>query len=296
MAPSRTLYSAQTLDIKINDVGNYLNLPVQSAACEMTRPTEDIMALGKLGNVTRVQKEPTTTKVDLRMFLPLPTASGVGTTYTLSGLDFNNLVNGAKSGIFTALRLGNIGTNTAGFDASGVLTSLSLEGSIGNFVELAMSFNALGEAVMGNPQTSTVGTDLNTTFTSYRPITTDLVLVGSGVAALCAQSARFSYDIPMEQLACLGGEITGTIKALTGDYLYVAKPPFKASMTFEGTAAQPNNSGIVTFGHVIVKIPNSTLSSQSVNQAVGSAGATYSFTVEGVEAEFLDNFAWVSDL
>ena len=116
------------------------------------------------------------------------------------------------------------------------------------------------------------------------------------------KSAKFSFEMPIETIAHLGGEITKTNAQLTvGANLdkvrLIAKAPYKASLSFDGTSvkarADVNNRGgdlpMITFGNLPFTIQNGALKSFSINQSPGEIGAAYSASYEGTHVSQLSS-------
>ncbi len=264
--PARTLYVSQkaTIDGKV--------YPVQSAQCEVTTPQDDVFAFGILGSAGRFQKDPTTCKADVKIYL---TTSGV-TGNWLDATEISRLTGNSLAGTLSSIIL-----EPNGFEMSGILTSLGFDASNGQFVSVDMSFVGVGNPVF-NEAGTTIQSDAHPTpgITTVSPVTSDLVEVDGA----CVNSAKFNLDIPTEVISCLGGAITGAQLDLTGFHVQLGKPPFKATMTVEGTAA--GSVSKVDFGDLRVQINNGKVISSSINQAVGNVGANYSFTLEGLDATF----------
>jgi len=273
--PARTLYSSQ---LAIIDGRTY---PVQSASCETTIPIEDISILGKLGSAGRFQKEVATCKSDIKIFL----TSGSGKSHTLTAAHINDWTGKAMEG-----KVSDIRVEPNGFALSGILASLNIDASKGNFVMVDMSFVGVGEPTyeavplkVGGGQYTGSGTPL----TTVTPIINQISLTATdGNFNTCPSSAKFSFDMPNEVISCINSVISGTQDAVSGTNVQVAKPPFKGTITVEGTSAE-QASGI-QFGHLKCTIRDSALISRSFNQAAGEVGATYNFTSEGVDVVFTD--------
>lgn len=269
MAVTRVLYVGQ--NAKIGGV----EYPIQSASCETTLPQEDVFAFGVLGSAGRFQKEPSTVKADLKLFLSLGTGAGADVGHF--GADvISDLTGKAFAGTLTPITV-----SPNGFTMSGILTSLSVDATNGQFVTIDASFEGIGDPYFAPAPETNVTTAAGTALTiPLQPVTSDYVQV----AGACVNSAKFSLEIPTERLSCLGGVLTGAQELLTGDHLFVGKPPLKATMVVEGTSATAVDT--VDFGGLRVKINDGKTISKSFNQAVGEAGANYSFTVESLDASF----------
>jgi hypothetical protein len=267
--PARVLYASQTATI---DGTTY---PIQSMSLDITNPIDDVLVFGQLGSAARAQKEVSKTKITVKTIL----ASGGANAITYSGLAA--LTGKAISGTYSTIVL----SGPAGFTGSGIISNIAIDASMGNFVTCDLSFEGAGQAYVGTAPGSIISTPTATTI-SVSPVTSNYVAAGySSANAACVSSAKFSLDIPNEMVTCLGSEITGDQTAVFAGIKMVAKPPFKATITVEGTAA--SQADTIDFGPLYVKLStNAKVISQSYNQAVGTVGATYNFTMEDVICTF----------
>jgi hypothetical protein len=310
MALTRSLYSTQYCKIQLREdtdkvyqsgvdayYGGYLNngsgaetslvfsgLPVQTASIERTVPTEDILVLGRLGSVGRQQKEVETYSINVKLFWASTAGAKLdaGAISALTG----NALNGTRS---------KISVEPNGFTGFGILTKFSLDGSVGNFITSDLTFEGFG-----TPEVTKVANAGNTegggVANSVTVWTSENVILGTNSGSNInptetINSAKFSLDIPTETLSRIGAQITGstTLDRLTGNYLHVAKPPFKSSISYEGQLVTGDHkSDPITFGHIKVTPVNFNITSQSYNQNAGDVGATMSFSSEGVTATFAD--------
>ena len=286
MALTRSLYSTQYLKLRLTEgTGSYITgLPVQTASIERTVPTEDILVLGRLSSVGRQQKDVETYKMDVKLFW----ASTAGAQLTSSDISTltGNALNGTRSEVVV---------EPNGFTGFGILTKFSLDGSVGNFITSDLTFEGFGTPVIStvaNPANAEGGGVAN----SVTVWTSENVILGTNSGSNInptetINSAKFSLDIPTETLSRIGAQITGstTLDRLTGNYLHVAKPPFKSSISYEGQLVTGDHkSETITFGHIKVTPVNFNITSQSYNQNAGDVGATMSFSSEGVTATFAD--------
>jgi hypothetical protein len=270
--PARTLYSSQiaTIDGK--------QFPVQSASCETTIPVEDIVILGKLGSAGRFQKEVATCKSDIKIFL----ASGTGNAHTLTASIINTLTGNSMAGTVSDIRV-----VPNGFGMSGILSSLSIDASKGNFVMVDMSFVGVGEPAYDAVPTTIGGGQHASALAAVTPIINQISLTTpDGSFDTCPRSAKFSFDMPNEVISCINSVISGAQSLVTGTNVQVAKPPFKGTIAIEGTSAEQANA--VQFGHLKCQINDAKLVSRNFNQGAGEVGATYNFNSEGVDVTFSD--------
>ncbi len=277
--PARTLYAAQQAKITPY-AGGTKQFPVQSASCELTIPVDDILILGKLGSAGRFQKEVATCKADLKIFMGTDNA------------DANTVLGSFLGGLTGEALAGNVSTVEVapdGFAMSGIVSSIGLELSKGNFGMVDLSFVGVGEPNFAASPTSIGGAGTQpASAVAVVPLTTGAFIYamnGTGKINACPNSIKFSLDIPNEVISCVGGRVSGTQLEVAADNVQVAKPPFKGTLTVEGTSAAGSKK--VVFGEanacITVTMNDATIISQSFNQAAGEVGATYNFTVEGTD-------------
>jgi hypothetical protein len=282
--PARVLYAGQ--EVKVVTFGGLTRyLPVQSASCEVTRPIEDILSFGKLGSLGRVQNNVSTCKADIKSYL-------ANTTGTGSAASRQNLVNSefiqGLTGEALAGSISVISVSPNGFFMSGILANFGVDISNGAFGTADFSFVGVGEPSFAAAPVSSAFTEQATMPTAFSPVVSTNV-TGQTVSG-CANSFKFSLDIPNEVISCLGGLTSGTQPQVASSYLQVAKPPFKTSISVEGTAVDLPNNAANTFvvGKMGISLPAAQVTSRSFNNAVGQVGATYNYTLEDVTAIFVD--------
>lgn len=289
--PARTLYVGQTVAIYTNGgsgVGAQRLLPVQSASCEVNRPIEDILSFGRLGSLGRVQTAVSTCKSDIKTYIPFTTGTGgpVGDPSRVNLVDslfIQQLTGEALNGLPATIQV-----FPNGFTMSGILTNIGVEIANGSFATSSMSFAGVGEPFFDQPGTGASFTQSPFMPASFTPVVSSFV--SGAINTGCATSFKFSLDIPNETVSCLGGKVTGTQVQVAPNFLMVAKPPFKASITLEGTAVAPDATGsaLFTVGRLTMQLPAGQVTSRSFNNAVGNVGATYNYTIEDVSALFSD--------
>lgn len=287
---TRTLYAGQK--VRISPVtGNSLSLdiylPVSQANCEVSRPIEFMTSFGHIGNVAAAQNNFTTCKSSVKTYL---TATGGLTAANIAYLTGN-----AIAGTYTTIEV-----TPNGFIMSGILSSLGIEGSVGDFATADLSFNGLGEPNIYTGSASTsVPADQSQMPTAITPVV-GTQITGGATGAGCANSFKFSLDIPNEPLACLGDQITGTQTQITNSVL-VAKFPLKTSITLEGYGVDVSSSGAGNgdsatllaavgskfyVGNLGIQLPSPKITSKSFNNAVGSVGASYNVSIEDTNVNF----------
>ncbi len=299
--PARILYVGQ--QVSITTASGYLRyLPVQSASCEVSQPVEDVLSFGQLSSLGRFQTAVSTCKSSIKSYLPMPAAGASFTGGTTGSTAENSIVDVTLLSALTGDALNGsvavIAVSPNGFTMSGILTSFSVDISNGGFAMADFSFNGLGQPFFAaQPTSSTYSTQANMP-SSFTPVISSHVSgiyspTTTSITGNTSSSLKFNLDIPTEQLSSLGGNITGSQVAVAPYFLMVAKPPFKATVSVEGTSiAVPAGTGAAGNMYVIgglgITLPNAICTTSSFNNAVGSVGATYNYTVEDVNVTFTD--------
>jgi len=279
--PARTLYAEQSCTIETN-AGTKGNFVIQTASCETTIPVDDLLVLGKLGSAGRFQKEVSTCKSDLKIFLN-QSGADASKGYGPDGTFLSTLTGEAFAG-----KVATISVSPNGFTMSGIVTSIGLDISKGSFGMCDLSFAGVGTPdYAGVPTTATGYTGDVYSYTAV-PILTGVSLLGNA-SSTCPNSAKVSIDLPNEVISCLGGAIVGDQSTVANDNLMLVKPPIKGTITVEGTSAA-EATGVEFLkddgsSFLKVAISDGKLTSRSFNQNVGDVGANYNFTVEGLGVE-----------
>jgi len=293
----RTLYVGQQVQIVTGPTGAggiraTGVLPVSSASCEVTKPVEAVTIFGRLGSVAIAQTNLTTCKSSIKAYL----TSGAS-AYTPTGLN-----SGVTAGLLRAItgdavrgEYTVITVSPNGFTMSGLCSSVGLDMALGGFGMLDLGFAGIGQ-----PQFSTAVSNASTepspNYTPQTIVPVSTVAVGGLVTGFgCANSFKFSLDMPTENLACLGDPPDMTQQAGLNS-LIATKPPYKSTITVEGFGIDIANTGMLatpsnlqgnfTLGGLNVSLPNAIVSSKTFNNAVGTANATYNFTMEDVSCSF----------
>jgi hypothetical protein len=289
--PARVLYIGQTVSIDPSNgqganstISGVRFLPVQSASCEVTRPIEDILSFGHLGTLGRVQNAVSTCKSDIKTYVANFTGS-VGTSgyYNAVNADFLNVLTGNALGGQVAI----INVNPNGFTMSGILASIGINIALGQFATCDFSFAGVGEPTFASAPSSSTYADQASMPQSFSPVTSSYV--SGQITGGCSNSFKFNLDLPNETINCLGGIVSGSQGSIAGQFLYVAKPPFKATVNVEGLAVDPpvNPTGAkYIIGKLGITLPGAQVTSRSFNNAVGQAGASYNYTLEDVSCLF----------
>lgn len=277
MALQRRLYSTQKLTI-----GGVATFPVKNFSISRERPMEPILALGLLKGHNQAQKGYETFKFDVKCFLPK--------NPLIDKSVFKTMFTDAEIGKYTEFQV-NPGTPLL----KGAITNISLDNTVGDFIELSLSFQGLGD-----PNVTDVGVDISTAPTDAGGVASSVEVYDSSEVTInsaygdTVKSAKFSFDMPIETIAHLGCKIADTNLNLTNaanqlKMRLIAKAPYKASLSFDGTSvkarADVSNRGgnlpTITFGNLAFTIENGALKSFSINQSPGEIGAAYSASYEG---------------
>ena len=318
MAINRVLYATQTANLTVD--GKHYALPAQSASADETIPQDDVLVLGKLGGVARLQKDVATAKASLKVYLCDSITVNTGTYTTHDAKEANkldgdianmpqlltNLEAEAIKGINVKLDVGSTGlannaAHTDGFVFDGACSSIGIDASKGAFPMIDFGFEGVGRLntlAMGTTSTlaDSVGGDWYVS--AAVPLTSKDVAV-DGASTDTIASAKSSYDMPTETLSRLGGLILGTQATVENDNQMFSKPPFKASMTADGqnlttvatrwagTKAELEFTGSGSNLLVEIAAAGLNVSTKSFSQNVGDVGATFSVTAEGTKMTFL---------
>ena len=286
MALKRRLYSTQALT-----VGGNATFPIKNFSISRERPMEAILGLGLLKGFDQAQKGFETFKFDVKCFLPK--------NPLIANTVFKTMFTDAEIGTYTTFQV-TPGTPLL----KGAITNISLDNTVGEFIELSLSFQGIGNPNMTDTGDliSVAPTDAGGVASSVEVYDSSIVIVDNNNYGDTIKSAKFSFEMPIETIAHLGGEITKTNAELTvgpnfDKVRLIAKAPYKASLSFDGTSvkarADTNNRGgdlpTITFGNLPFTIQNGALKSFSINQSPGEIGAAYSASYEGTHVSELSS-------
>ena len=288
MPLKRRLYSTQALTI-----GGNTTFPIKNFSISRERPMEAILGLGLLKGFDQAQKGFETFKFDVKCFLPK--------NPLIANTVFKTMFTNAEIGAYTEFQVTPLANGTPLL--KGAITNISLDNTVGDFIELSLSFQGIG-----NPNVTDAGADINTAPTDAGGVASTVEVYDSSEVTVdgeygdTVKSAKFSFEMPIETIAHLGGEITKTNAELTvganlNKVRLIAKAPYKASLSFDGTSvkarADANNRGgdlpTITFGNLSFTIQNGALKSFSINQSPGEIGAAYSASYEGTHVSQLSS-------
>ena len=321
MAIERVLYAAQTVAITTN-AATYI-LPTQSASADETIPVDDVLVLGKLGAAGRLQKDVAACKCSVKGYICSSiTKAGTTTAHTAATANaLNSMLTEIRadsiSGTPVSVSLkshvttggGALGTD-GGFQFEGACSNIGIDISKGNFGMIDLAIDGVGQIDGLEMGAGAVKQDATHAHSEYVdaavPITSsDVGLPKDADQKDTIANLKFSFDMPTETLSRLGGVILGKTAAVKASNVTYSKPPFKSSLTMDGqsltnldsgasTASASNHMDAFDIGDstaggvpaLSVQLVSSSVSTRSMNQAVGDVGATFSITVEGTDALF----------
>ena len=281
---SRTIYTQGQVKIQSGaDAGPWAVVSgVQSASVSYSSPNQTVNSFGTRGIIDNVQLEPETASTTFSYILP----SGTGIGLHISPVMINQLMTNSVLDAPVPMHVTIAGVGKV---ISGYLSSISVNASVGDLATCEMTFEGVPSGgVAGNdadgerPDTvasvaavaypvltpdkiSGIGPAVNTP--DNVPATNDIG--GFGAAA---QSATFSWEIPVERVMSLG-DLPANATAFTN-------PPGTSSMTVEGMDVPLGITGLVVGGYTFGLGTQGRVSSREHNLAVGDVGATFSVTVD----------------
>ena len=280
MALNRRIYSSQSLDVPTLGV-----IPIKSVSISRERPMEPLMVMGYLKGANQQQKGFETFKVDVKTYL----------TSTMTDAQFKTLFSNTEKGVPSQIELKTQG-GASSFKGNVVLTSLNIDSTVADFIEVSLSFQGLG-----NPQ---IAVDGNMTPVDHitRPLDNVAVLDSSSIKGsidtygTTIKSLKFSFEMPVETMtnhkAVMVGDSTTVMSATTSTL--IAKAPYKSSLNLEGQSlinykGSSTDRGAtldpVKVGEVNITLINGALKSFSINQSPGEVGAAYSSSYEGTHVK-----------
>ena len=282
MALNRRIYSSQSLSVPTLGV-----IPIKSVSISRERPMEPLMVMGYLKGANQQQKGFETFKVDVKTYL----------TSTMTDGHFKTLFSNTEKGVPTSIELLTQGAASS-FKGNVVLTSLNIDSTVADFIEVSLSFQGLGNpeiAVNGNMTPADAPS-------ASRPADNVAVLDSSNIAGsidtygTTIKSLKFSFEMPVETMtnhkAVMVGNSTAVMSATTSTL--IAKAPYKSSLNLEGQSLS-TYQGLSTdrgatldqvkVGAVNITLINGALKSFSINQSPGEIGAAYSSSYEGTHVK-----------
>jgi len=245
-------------------------LPIQSASADETIPQDDVLVMGKIDGVARLQKDVSTSKSSLKAYIA--TTGKYNTTVTANQIwpqggasltsgtgmhqgavwSFHELLNdlevAATEGVVCYLQVDSLNVANAanggddGFKMYGICSSIGIDASKGGFPTLDLSFEGVGRLTdmsMGSQHSLAHVNGGVQTIKELTPLISSHVSLGTeathGADVVdTINSVKFSFDMPTETLSRMGGIIMGTYNNVYQDNRIFSKPPYKASMTVDG--------------------------------------------------------------
>ena len=270
---SRRIYNSQTLSIP--GLGA---VPVKNISVSRERPMEPMMMIGVLKGGNQHQKGPETFKIDVKCFM----------TSALNTTAFKALFVNTQKGTPTAISM------TDGFSATAVLTSINIDSSVGEFVEMSLSFQGIGDPEIST-STAPIGADVGGAAAATVLDSSNVTLVDP--FGTTVKSFKYSFEMPVEPFFTYNNStFVGKSTAIMSDnsMTLIGKAPYKSSLSIEGTSVmQPvatRGTTITgpTVGGMSLNLSNAVLKSFSVSQTPGEIGAAFSASYEGTSSSFID--------
>lgn len=279
---SRTIYTrGQVLIQSGSNDGNWSIVSgVQSASVSYSSPNQTVNSFGTRGIIANVQLEPETASTTFSFILPTATGNGSHISPSMiNELMTNSVLDAPVPMHVTVAGVGKV--------ISGYLSSLSVNAAVGDLATCEMTFEGVPSGgIAGNdsdgerpePVTSVAAV-------SYPVLTPDRVSgIGPAIAedgspvsnaiggfGAAAQSASFSWEIPVERVMSLGD--------LTSNATSFTTPPGTSSMTVEGMDLPLGITGLVVGGYTFGIGTQGKVTAREHNLAVGDVGATFNVTV-----------------
>ena len=266
---SRRIYNSQTLTIP----GLSAAVPVKNISISRERPMEPILGLGVLKGANQAQRGFETFKIDVKCFL---TDSG------MSSSGFKSIFLDVEKGIHKVIKM------DPGFDAQAFLTGLTIDSSVGEFTEVGLSFQGIG-----NPDISTttaaIGADVGGAAAATVLDSSNVTLVDP--FGTTVKSFKYSFEMPVEPFFTYDNKtFVGNSTAIMSStsMTLIGKAPYKSSLSIEGTSVtqtQGLGRGATitgpTVGGMSLNLSNAVLKSFSASQTPGEIGAAFSASYEG---------------
>lgn len=269
---------------------------------------EPLLVMGILKGANQQQKGPETFKVDVKAYF----------TSAITDIAIKDLFSKTEKGEPGEIELTNK-TGDSSFKANVVLTNISIDSSITDFIDVSLSFQGLGDPNIKNTNN---GSLIPEDATANVPLAGVVVLDSSDIGAAGAdlygdtiKSLKFSFEMPVDRITTLNtaknpspttpaADAFSTAMMKQDKLTLIGKPPYKSSLNVEGqslkiTAGAGNlihNRGMtlpeIIIGANIFKIAliNGALKTFSVNQSPGEIGANYSASYDGTHVKSLSNY------
>ena len=291
MAITRIIYTNST--VKLNNinlvtgftptVGGLALATAQNATVTVNIPRENVNAMGVSGVIDRPQLGAADASFEFSL-IPFAFDTTVNTDpeielLTLSAGDLEALILDAKSN--TPKKLSSIDAAGVGSIAGALMASFSLESSVGAMPSMTFSFKGVPSATTAALADSAVTAASSIAIRLLEPkdiiLSTAMLTTGS-----CAQSASVAWDMPIENIMCLGADPT-----LVANVHTFGNPPGSASYTIESLTDQlPTsfvNTGTVDLkaGIYTFQLSNPRIDSKTNSVAVGELFGKFNYVLSG---------------
>lgn len=255
---------------------------VQSASVSYSSPNKTVNAFGSRGIIDNVQLEPETASTTFSYILPSGTGFGAHISpVMLNGLMQNSLLDVPEPLHITVPGIGRV--------ISGYLSSITINASVGDLATCEMTFEGVPSGGMvGNDADGEMPDKIASIAAIAYGVLTPANISGIGPTAVtedgspatndiggfgsAAQSASFSWEVPVERVMSLG---TSPSEATS-----FTNPPGTSSMTVEGMDLPLGITGLIVGGFKFGLGTKGKVSSREHNLAVGDVGATFNVTVD----------------
>lgn len=280
---SRTIYTQGEVRILSGaDTGPWAVISgVQNASVSYASPYQTVNSFGSRGIIDNVQLEPETASTTFSFVLPTNTGNGLH----VSPAKINELM---SNSVLDAPAPMHISIAGVGKVISGYLSSISVNAAVGDLATCEMTFE-------GVPSGGIIGNDADgerpdpiasVNAVSYPVLTPDRISgIGPSVGTedgtpptnniggfgAAAQSASFSWEIPVERVMSLGD--------LPSNATSFTTPPGTSSMTVEGMDMPLGITGLVVGGYTFGIGTQGKVTAREHNLAIGEVGATFNVTV-----------------
>ena len=269
---------------------------------------EPLLVMGILKGANQQQKGPETFKVDVKAYF----------TDVITDAAIKTLFSQTEKGFPSEIELTNK-TGDSSFKANVVLTNISIDSSITDFIDVSLSFQGLGDPNIKETDNGPLIPE--DAALANIPAAGVVVLDSSNIGAAGAdlygntiKSLKFSFEMPVDRITTLNtaknpspttaaADAFSTAMMKQDKLTLIGKPPYKSSLNVEGqslkiTAGAGNlihDRGMtlpeIIIGANIFKIAliNGALKTFSVNQSPGEIGANYSASYEGTHVKSLSS-------